>query len=349
MSYPTTAVRPNIQDRTPEFRTILHRATQRQPHSKKLPPAQQSLLSSSERSASTPATRSEFARRAATIGRGLSSTMSKLERLAALARRKTLFDDRPVEINELTFVIKQDLARLDQDIRQLQSLSQGAKQPAATADHEREHNRNVLFLLKGKLGSVGAAFKDTLELRTRNIQASRERTENFITSVGNASAPSSLIPSRTDSPLYQPPAAGSARPKSPYANAAASDVLSLDMPTGQSSALARTAPHSQQLLLMEEGSSSNAYIQARGEAVETIERTINELGGLFSQLAQMVSEQGEQIQRIDADTDDVLDNVAGAQRELLKYWSRVQGNRWLVAKMFGVLMIFFLLWVLIAG
>ena len=63
----------------------------------------------------------------------------------------------------------------------------------------------------------------------------------------------------------------------------------------------------------------------------------------------MVTEQGEQIQRIDADTEDVLDNVAGAQRELLKYWSRVQGNRWLVAKMFGVLMIFFLLWVLIAG
>jgi hypothetical protein len=34
-----------------------------------------------------------------------------------------------------------------------------------------------------------------------------------------------------------------------------------------------------------------------------------------------------------------VDNVEGAQRELMKYWSRVQGNRWLVAKMFGVLMI----------
>jgi syntaxin 5 len=76
---------------------------------------------------------------------------------------------------------------------------------------------------------------------------------------------------------------------------------------------------------------------------------MNELGGIFSQLAQMVSEQGEQIQRIDADTEDVLENVEGAQRELLKYWNRVSGNRWLVAKMFGVLMIFFLLWVLIAG
>ena len=32
-----------------------------------------------------------------------------------------------------------------------------------------------------------------------------------------------------------------------------------------------------------------------------------------------------------------MDNVEGAQKELLKYWSRVSGNRWLIAKMFGVL------------
>lgn len=90
---------------------------------------------------------------------------------------------------------------------------------------------------------------------------------------------------------------------------------------------------------MEEGSSSNSYIQQRGEAIDAIERTIADLGGIFGQLAQMVSEQAEQIQRIDANTDDVVDNVEGAQRELMKYWGRVQGNRWLVAKMFGVLMI----------
>lgn len=53
----------------------------------------------------------------------------------------------------------------------------------------------------------------------------------------------------------------------------------------------------------------------------------------------MVSEQSEMIQRIDANTEDVVDNVQGAQRELLKYWGRVQGNRWLVAKMFGILMV----------
>jgi syntaxin 5 len=62
-----------------------------------------------------------------------------------------------------------------------------------------------------------------------------------------------------------------------------------------------------------------------------------------------VSEQGEQITRIDDNVTDVVDNVNAAQSELLKYWNRVQGNRWLVAKLFGVLMVFFLLWVLLAG
>jgi len=53
----------------------------------------------------------------------------------------------------------------------------------------------------------------------------------------------------------------------------------------------------------------------------------------------------EQIQRIDANTEDVVDNVQGAQQELMKYWSRVSGNRWLVAKMFGVLMVCSTVWV----
>ena len=58
-----------------------------------------------------------------------------------------------------------------------------------------------------------------------------------------------------------------------------------------------------------------------------------------SGLGTCLSPSREQIQRIDANTEDVVDNVQGAQRELMKYWSRVSGNRWLVAKMFGVLMV----------
>jgi syntaxin 5 len=233
-----------------------------------------------------------------------------------VAKRKTLFDDRPVEINELTFIIKQDLSSLNQQISALQTLSR-AQHPKA--DQEGEHNKNVVFLLQGRLTDVSANFKDVLEVRTKNIQASRSRTENFVSSVSAHTAPS-LPPSA--SPLYSTPTRGSPGP--------GQDLLSLN-PVGD-----------QQLLAMEEAQPQNAYINQRGEAIEAIERTIAELGGIFGQLATMVSEQSEMIQRIDANTEDVVDNVQGAQRELLKYWSRVSGNRWLIARMFGVLMIFFL-------
>lgn len=254
--------------------------------------------------------------------------MGKLEKLAQLAKRKTLFDDRPVEINELTFIIKQDLSSLNQQIGGLQVLT---RQQHPKADQEGEHNKNIVLMLQGKLSDVGANFKDVLEVRTKNIQASRSRTENFISSVSQHAQPPSL--QQSASPLYGTPNRGTPSP------AAGADLLSLNPVVSE-----------QQMLMMEEAApQQNSYIQQRGEAIEAIEKTIGELGSIFGQLAQMVSEQSEMIQRIDANTEDVVDNVQGAQRELLKYWSRVSSNRWLIAKMFGVLMIFFLLWVLIAG
>jgi len=270
-------VNRNPQNRTEEFRSILQQVN-RSHGSKKLSQQRQSLLTPSEKAnangspQSTIKQRSEFARQAANIGRGISGTMAKLERLALLAKRKTLFDDKPVEINELTYVIKQDLAKLDQDIRALQKLSIQPKQ--ANKDQENEHAKNVVFLLRGKLGDVTTSFKDVLELRTRNIQSSRSRTENFISTVSANSQPTS----RSDSPFYQTDQQKQGRNASPYQTTGQtqSDILSLDMPeSSASSALSRTAPaSSQQLMLMEEGATSNTYIQARGEAIETIEKTI---------------------------------------------------------------------------
>lgn len=328
----------SIQDRTDEFRAILAQAQRRQAQSK-TGAQRQSLLTAQEKAqahVSPQRQRSEFARNAAEVARGVASTMQKLERLSQLARRKTLFDDRPVEFDELTFVIKQDMTALSGQVQNLQQMNSKLHPKAKPGvDQEGEHNSNVVLLLKDKLQNVGTNFKDVLEVRTKNMQASRSRTEQFLST---AQSSSSLDPSRTDSPLYQTPSRGRSPGGFKNTNAAQQDLLSLD-PSG-SSALTRGGPQSDaQLLLMEEAQPQNAYIQQRGQAIESIESTIQELGGIFSQLAQMVSEQGEQIQRIDANTEDVVDNVEGAQRELMKYWSRVQGNRWLVAKMFGVLMI----------
>jgi syntaxin 5 len=333
-----------LQDRTGEFRACLAQATKKQTQGK-VGAQRQSLLTDTEKRAAgsqTRSARSEFARRAVEIGRGISGTMEKLERLAQLARRKSLFDDRPVEIAELTYVIKQDLASLNGQISSLQSLTktQHPSNKGGGADQEGEHNKNVVMLLQGRLADVGSNFKDVLEVRTKNIQASRSRTENFVSSVSAQSK--QLEPRQSASPLYTTPTKSTTPQPGGAGAGSGADILNLD--PSSNSTLSRQPgfqQSDQQLLMMEEAQPTNTYINARGEAIEAIERTINELGGIFGQLATMVSEQAEQIQRIDANTEDVVDNVEGAQRELMKYWNRVQGNRWLVAKMFGVLMVSF--------
>ncbi|KAI9852301.1 MAG: cis-Golgi t-SNARE syntaxin, partial [Thelocarpon superellum] len=319
----------SIQDRTGEFRSILNVAQKRQVTSK-VGAQRQSLLTETQRREANGSpnghaptgkrARSEFARRAAEIGRGITGTMVKLERLAQLAKRKTLFDDRPVEIAELTYIIKQDLSSLNAQISSLQGLSR-SQHPSlsrtAPGAQEGEHNKNVVVLLQGKLADVSVNFKDVLEVRTKNIQASRSRTENFVSSVSSHSQPNE--PQQSASPLYHTPTK-SRSPAPGYPPQQNPDLLNLEPST--SSALARSGPQSdQQLLMMEEAQPTNTYIHQRGEAIEAIERTIAELGGIFGNLATMVQEQSEMIQRIDANTDDVVDNVAGAQRELLKYWS----------------------------
>ncbi|CAK7203817.1 Integral membrane protein SED5 [Sporothrix eucalyptigena] len=375
-----------IQDRTVEFQAVVQQAARRQAQAKggagataqkkrmmmlggsnndtqrqqQLQQQQQPLLSGDGYAEGGVAglkpvsSRSEFARRAAEIGRGISSTMAKLERLALLAKRKSMFDDKATEVNELTFVVKQNLASLNQQISGLQTLTRQQQ----GKNEEGEHRKNVVFLLQDRLTGVSANFKEVLEVRTKNLQSTRARTDNFISQVSQSvqqQQTGAALHQQSASPLYAASASGSAaatggRNTPTLRNGAASvppDLLN----GGNSGGLISLNPvvSDQQLMLMEEAQPNNMYIQQRGEAIEAIESTIAELGSIFGQLASMVSEQSEMIERIDANTESVVDNVQGAQKELLKYWGRVSGNRWLIAKMFGVLMIFFLLWVLIAG
>lgn len=40
----------------------------------------------------------------------------------AVARKKSIFDDKPEEIQQLTYIIKQDIGSLNQQIGQLQEV-----------------------------------------------------------------------------------------------------------------------------------------------------------------------------------------------------------------------------------
>ena len=96
----------------------------------------------------------------------------------------------------------------------------------------------------------------------------------------------------SSSPLYNP----IQRPHSaqPFATSKAhrSDVLTLNMDE-EESAIGISSQFQQQQLVERQ----DQYLSQRGQAIESIESTIHELGSIFQQLAQMVSEQAETVQR----------------------------------------------------
>jgi syntaxin 5 len=106
-----------------------------------------------------------------------------------VAKRKTLFDDRPVEISELTYIIRQDIASLNTQIGALQAFVRAQRQPSGGTKQVDEHNSNVVMMLQSRLANMGMGFKDVLELRTQNMKASKDRTEQFVHTASSAAVP----------------------------------------------------------------------------------------------------------------------------------------------------------------
>uniref|UniRef100_A0A671SF12 Syntaxin-5 n=1 Tax=Sinocyclocheilus anshuiensis TaxID=1608454 RepID=A0A671SF12_9TELE len=257
--------------------------------------------------------RSDFTLMAKRIGKDLNNTFAKLEKLTILAKRKSLFDDKAVEIEELTYIIKQDINSLNKQIAQLQDLVRSRS--GQNGRHIQTHSNTIVVSLQSKLASMSNDFKSVLEVRTEVrffflfcFFLNGQCLFNFL-----AVADSSVLMQDESRSL--------------------GGEVAIDMDS-------RANPL--QLQLIDE---QDSYIQSRADTMQNIESTIVELGSIFQQLAHMVKEQEETIQRIDASVEDTQLNVEMAHTEILKYFQSVSSNRWLMIKIFLVLIIFFIIFV----
>lgn len=66
--------------------------------------------------------RGVFMQQAKRIGYDLSQTFLKLEQLSLIAKQSSLFNDKSMEIQDLTLSIKQDISNLNRQIAQLQKV-----------------------------------------------------------------------------------------------------------------------------------------------------------------------------------------------------------------------------------
>lgn len=256
-----------------------------------------------ERKAQILETYSQFMSMAKVISKNITSTYAKLEKLALLAKKKSLFDDRPTEIQELTYIIKGDLSSLNQQIARLGEMPRGRRSM-------HSHSSSVVLALQSRLASMSNQFKQVLEVRSENLKHQNSRREQF-----SRVAP---LVKEVPSLLQQ-------------------DDVSIDL--GEAPGM-----QMQQLAMRDD---SDSYVQQRAETMHNIESTIVELGGIFQQLAHMVKEQDEVIGRIDTNIQDTEMNVEAGHREIMKYFQSVTGNRALMFKVFGVLIFFFIFFVVV--
>ena len=72
-------------------------------------------------------------------------------------------------IQELTFIIKQDIASINKQIAALQSYVKQRQGSSSSPEGKMidEHNNNVVMMLQSKLATTSMTFKDVLELRTQ--------------------------------------------------------------------------------------------------------------------------------------------------------------------------------------
>lgn len=280
----------------------------------------------------------QFNQMAKRIGRDLSQTCAKVEKLAMLSKKKSLFNDRVGEIDELTAYVKQDISGLNKQIATLQEFVQnhvmaqpGFEAGSGSGGHHggrpqgQNHSRSVVVGLQSRLAAVSTEFKTVLEVRTENLKQQKSRREKFSQS---QPIPSSLPPSASSGNM------GSVLLSDEYA--ASNGFVSLDMDNLEKQRM------QQQVQLIDE---QDQYAQSRSNAMENIETSIVELGSIFRQLAHLISEQGETIQRIDANVEETSMNVEAAHMELLKYFRSISSNRWLAIKVFGILIVFFIIFI----
>jgi syntaxin 5 len=251
--------------------------------------------------------KSEFAALSNQIGKGIKDTTEKLVNLTKLARNRDLFMDKTSEIQDLTFVIKKDIHTLKQQINILQDAVHNSKNEQA-----KVHTETVVKTLNSKLKSTVRDFKEALELRNENLKQLQETKRMF---TGNSR--------RLETPLFRSPL---------YDNTGSEGDVVINMGMQQSA------------LMQFERVPSNVALE-RLNTVETIERTIVELGEIFQQMGQIVAEQDYLVQRIDNNVEQVLHNTSEAEKQLAKYWAKISSNRNFIIKIFFILMFFIFVFV----
>ncbi|KAK8882120.1 Syntaxin-5 [Tritrichomonas musculus] len=242
-------------------------------------------------------------------------------------RRQTPFSDLSQDINRRllhcseTIDTLSSLVRggniLGQDDVQIQELIVTLNKDLAIIDQkikeiekmksQPQHAEKVAQSLRRNLASVTEDFKSVIQERAEMKEKLAERRKR---NIGTSSYSSSYGNSPSFSTVY----------------GGNDDEVEIPMGTTQ--------------MLVEQQ-------QERYDMVRNVEQSISEISDMLVRLSQIIASHDYSIDRIDDMANETMNSLEKGQAEIEKYWKRVKSNKCLMLKIFLVLIVFALIFILI--
>lgn len=268
-----------------------------------------------------------FNQRAAEVSKGISNCSVLLARLTVLARAQTLFKDSDestvlqVKVNSEMKVLKSRLGELEQWLKQ-NDLGQGRDL--------KKHSEQVVKVMEFKLQDSGKQFQQVLETRKQALKQQGQRKKMF----GEDPFDDMDIGVPTTS-------SSSGASRSAFLEEEEADGLLLQERRQQDPEMMMTS-ESMQFSPQRQLIPDAQYLRSRVDAITTVESHIAELGQVMSTLASMVSEQDHLVDRFGDNVDGIQMDIRGGFLQLEKYYDSIRGNKRLVSRLFGVVVVFLL-------
>jgi syntaxin 5 len=256
-----------------------------------------------------------FNEKASEVSKGIQACSVLLARLTTLARAQTLFNDPQDEMSLLSIQVKTEISQMKTKLAELDDWLK--KTDIGGGRDAKQHSEQILKNMEFKLQDSGKQFVRVLESRKTALRAQTQRKRMF----GDDDDEDGI---------------GRPMPQSAFMvhdQEESSESNGSNMMTTTS-----MMPFQQQRQLIPD----QQFLRSRVDAISTVESHIAELGQVMNTLAVMIHEQDALVHDIEENVSNSEMNVRAGFLQLEKYYHALRGNKQLMSRLFGVVVMFLL-------